>query len=159
MQDGARFFQWTFIKLVVVVVGFICYIDLAVAQTDGTFGPLGRLADFVMQAGKSTVLNAPAAEAFGLAKSEIPMRALAFKPPGDDHVHVVLVGGSEGEMNLVITHTTLDQIGPMWLTTPSGILLKTIYEDEKGVSVVKDNRFNSDFEAQKAYLLSKVPGG
>ncbi len=133
--------------------------ETASAQTEPTLGPLGRLVDFVGAAGKPTVLNAPQAEAFGLAKSEIPMRALAFKPPGDDHLHIVLVGGSPGQVTVVLTHTTLDQVGPMWLTTPSGILLKTIYEDPKGIVVVKDRRFDADFEAQKRYLLSKVPSG
>jgi len=132
-----------------------------IAQTESfqTPGSLGRLVDFVAQVGKPTVLNAPAAQAFGLGESEVPMRGLAFKPPGDDHVHIVLVRASEGRSDIVLTHTTLDQVGPMWLTSPSGLLLKTIYEDAKGVSVVTDGRFNSDFEAQKAYLLSRVPGG
>lgn len=136
-----------------------CFTRIVAQNTSSlTDGELGRLADWVVQSGKQTVLNAPAAEAMGLGKSELPMHGLAFKPPGDDHLHIVLVGTSRGETDIVVTHTTLDQVGPMWLTSPTGVLKKTIYENAKGIAVVTDGRFNADFEAQKAYLLSKIPG-
>jgi len=128
----------------------------ATAVTDG---PLGHLADWVIASGKATVLNAPAAHAMGLGNSELPMHGQAFKPPTDDLLHIVLVGTSQGHTDIVLTHTTLGQVGPMWLTSPSGKLRVTVYEDEKGVRVVTDGRYDADFETQKAYLLSKIPAG
>jgi len=128
-------------------------------STTTTEGLLGHLADWVIASGKATVLNAPAAHAMGLGDSELPMRGQAFKPPTDDLLHIVLVGTSQGRTDIVLTHTTLGQVGPMWLTSPSGKLRVTVYEDDKGVRVVTDGRYDADFETQKAYFLSKIPAG
>ncbi|HXX41519.1 MAG TPA: hypothetical protein VEI58_04560 [Chthoniobacterales bacterium] len=153
-------FERTSIKRTTIglLVFAACFTQILAQNTSSlTDGELGRLADWVVQSGKQTFLNAPAAEAMGLGKFALPMHGLAFKPPGDDHVHIVLVGTSRGETDIVVTHTTLDQVGPMWLTSPTGTLKKTIYEDAKGIAVVTDGRFDADFQAQKAYLLSKIP--
>lgn len=131
------------------------YAQLSSSLTDG---PLGRLADWVIANGKQTVLNAPVAEAMGLGVADLPMHGQAFKPSGDDHLHIVLVGTSQGRTDIVLTHTSMDQVGPMWLTSPTGALRKTIYEDANGISVVTDGKYNADFEQQKAYFVSKVPG-
>jgi hypothetical protein len=161
MGTHAQFERIIFKRTAVALLIFAACFTRTVAQNTSsiTDGALGRLADWVMQSGKQTFLNAPVATAMGLAKSPLPMLGFAFKPPGDDHLHVVLVGTSRGETNIVLTHTTLDQVGPMWLTSPTGVLKKTIYENAKGIAVVTDGRFDADFETQKAYLLSKIPEG
>lgn len=161
MQTIARIGWGRSTRAAVGSVIFLAGIALLCAQSGSAFtdGPLGRLADFIVANGKPTVLNAPVAEAMGLGGTTIPVVGQAFKPPGDDHLHIVLVSAREGRTDIVLTHTTMDQVGPMWLTSPSGVLRRTIYEDSKGVAIVKDGRFDSDFEAQKAYFLSKVPGG
>lgn len=130
---------------------------LAQLSSNLTDGPLGPLADWVINAGKETVLKAPVAKTMGLGDWDVPMHGLAFKPPGDDRVHIVLVGTSQGQTDIVLTHINMDQIGPMWLTSPTGVVRKTVYEDSDKVTLVTDGRYDADFEAQKAYMRSKVP--
>ena len=140
----------------------------AVAQSDAD-QPLGRLADWLLDQGKSSFVGGGVANAFGFEYADIPARGKVYHqkndnlPSGEELLSTVLVSTQNVHVDIFMGHNKKIGdpgnvgSGPMWLTSPSGILRATVYYDGRTAMRVPNELYSAEFESRKAYFLTKVP--
>ncbi len=118
---------------------------------------LNKLAEWVLQTGIQTVVRGHIIEAMGLPAFDIPVRERGFRVIGEEFTHVCSVSGAFGSHDLVVFALVDEATGnaTIWRTARDGQLIKTVrFQDGLARSIPNDTE-RRQFEAEKAYFLSK----
>jgi hypothetical protein len=135
--------------LAIAVLAAAIFTTAAMASTDGS---LPRLGEAVAERGVPKTISPRIGLALGLGGGIEGAQESFTNMRGEGRV--VLVCEMAGRQLVVLAHLNPQGLGPIWLTSDTGVLERTALKDAAGARQVDNAAYFDAFEAEKRFFLA-----